>query len=332
MLVPLQLSLTEETLRQAGQRLVMCDWLTLTHRYEEPVPAWEAGRTVKIDRDGVIEWEQRSWDQVRCPSSDTSIRVRCDGRILQATGNIGRFQEADNRCGIGVLACVDRYAEVLGALGFSLDGFGTRSRVGTIAESGTRVTRVDLAGNFYCSDYAGLCHAMSVRRIGQKLPSAGRFGPTWGYESKRSNWWKAKLYDKDAELARRRRSDGGVTTARFEVQLGQEFLKRHGLDTVMSWKEEAMGEVVYGWFRDQVLKEQAAVEDWSQIPPRLRTYAVLWRDGVDCRTVLSRSQFYKTASKLREFGIDIATACNVVALVRQSREVVVQQVNARRAA
>lgn len=332
MLVPLQLSLTQETVGRAFDPVVMCDWLSLSHRYDEPVPAWEAGRTVKIDRDGVIEWEQRSWDQIRCPSSDTSIRVRCDGRTLQVTGNIGRFQETDNLLGVSVLACVDRYAEVLAALGFSLDGFGTRSRVGTIAESGTRVRRADLAGNFYCSDYSALCHAMSVRRIGQKLPLVGRFGPTWGYDSKRSNWWKAKLYDKEAELAGRRRSEGGPTTARFEVQLGQEFLKRHGLDTVMAWKEESMGDVVYGWFRDQVLREQTAVEDWSQIPPRLRTYAVLWRDGVDCRTVLSRSQFYKTAGKLREYGIDISTACNVVALVRQSREVVVQQLSARRAA
>ena len=65
-----------------------------------------------------------------------------------------------------------------------------------LLEAGTFITRIDLAGNFEVSDYAALCSAAMVRRIGQKLPMAGKYGPTWGYDAKRSNWTKAKLYDK----------------------------------------------------------------------------------------------------------------------------------------
>lgn len=331
MLVPLQLSLQAETLPAKSSPKVACDWLSFRHRYLHPVEPWEAGKTVRIDKEGVIEWESRSWDQIRCPSSDTSLRVRCDGQTLQASANIGRFQQRDNITGLSVVGCIERYAEVLRALGFDLTGFGSRWREGTLAECGTFLTRVDLAGNFEVSDYSALCHASSVRRIGQKLPMVGRYGPTWGYDSKRSNWWKAKLYDKAAEQAGKRRSDGKETLARFEIQLGSEWLRREGLDKTSSWGGD-MGEIVYGRFAEQVLREQVSVEDWSAIPARVRPYAVLWRDGVDCRTVLSRSGFYKVASKLRAFGIDISVPCTVVSLVRRSREVQVRQVCARRVA
>lgn len=330
-LVPLQL--IGQTSKTSSEIQVSCDWLSFRHRYEQEVPAVEAGRTIKVDRDGAIEWESRSWDTVRCPSSDTSLRIRCDGKTLQGSANIGRFQRPDNIQGLGVVECIERWAEVLKVLGYDLTGFGSRWREGTVGEWGTYITRIDLAGNWETDDYAALCHAAMVRRIGQKLPQMGRFGPMWGYDAKRSNWTKAKLYDKTAEQAGKRRSDGGATLARFEVQLGQEWLKREGFDQVGKWGDD-MAEVIYGKFADQVLRESLSVEDWMEIPPRLRAYAILWRDGIDVRTQFKQGSggFYRVARKLRDYGIDIATPCNVVALVRRSREVMVRQVNARRAA
>ncbi len=286
---------------------------------------------MRIDANGEVEWESVNWQQVRCPSSDTSIRVRCDGRVLQASGNIGRFQQPDNVTGVSVVECVERWREVLTVLGFDVTGFGSRWAEGTVGEWGTTLTRVDLAGNWQTDSFSALCHALSVRRIGQRLPMAGRYGPTWAYDSKRGNWWKAKVYDKTAEQAGKRRSDGGETLARFEVQLGGEWLKQNGLDQLRQWGED-MAEIVYGRFSDQVFRDSVSVEQWGDIPPKVRAYAILWRDGVDVRTVLGKSQYYAVAKRLREFGIDIATPCNVVSLVRRSREVQVHQVCARRAA
>src|SRR5690554_5929486 len=91
-----------------------CDWLSFRHDYpvEAPADPYEAGRILKIDRDGEIEWESGSWDSIRCPSSDTSLRVKCDGRHLWGTANIGRFQRADNMQGYTVMQCVEKWAEV----------------------------------------------------------------------------------------------------------------------------------------------------------------------------------------------------------------------------
>jgi len=324
---------------------VCCDWMSFRHEYAEPVEAINAGRIMKVDKDGVIEWETQQWEQIRCASSDTSIRVKCDGRTLRGMANIGRFQQSDNVTGLTVMQCVERWAEVLRALGYNVEGFGTRfNRKVTcgagealtgdskLLEAGTFITRIDLAGNFEVSDYAALCSAAMIRRIGQKLPMAGRYGPTWGYESKRSNWTKAKLYDKTAEQEGKRRSGGGATLARFEVQLGSEYLKREKLDATISWKGDDMAQIIYGKFAEPVFRDSIDVQDWDELPVRLQHWATLWREGKDIRTKLSNGGYYKVRKQLLEYGLDIGAPCNVTALTRHCRVVQVSSVSALREA
>ena len=135
---------------------------------------------------------------------------------------------------------------------------------------------------------------------------------------------------KDAELEGLRRSKGGATLARFEVQLGAEILKREGLDRVMKWKGQDMAQVIYGRFAEPVFRDSLSVLDWSDMPMRLQALATLWRDGVDLRTKLTNGAYYRNRSKLMEYGIDIGTACNVTALTRHCRIVEVAPVSALR--
>lgn len=324
---------------------IACDWMTIRHDYPlidgtgtTGVEAVEAGKIMKIDRDGSVEYIAGCWDTVRCPSSDTSIRIKCDGMHLYASGNIGRFQQADNREGLTIDQCMERWREVLGNLGYDLTGFGQIHKAGQIGEWGTHITRVDLCTNFHVTDYSAFVQSCMVRRIGQKFPMLGKYGPTWGYDSKRSNWVKAKIYDKDAELQGLRRSQGGATLARFEIQLGNEYLRREKLDNLDNWIWEKhkgaidMANIIFGKFSDQVFMEAVSVEDWTSIPVRLRHWAILWRDGQDIRQQLSKSAFYRARSALMEYGIDIGAPCNVVALVRASRVVEITPVNTLRAA
>lgn len=304
---------------------VICDWMAGVHRYREPVQAWESGRTIKISREGEIEWESQDWDTIRCPSSDTSLRVKCDGEKLRFSGNIGRFQRGCNIYGFRVAECIERWAEVLRTLGFSLNGFGAVFAEGTPGEWGTTASRLDLAGNYDVSDYAAWCRSLLLRPIGRKHPQAGKWGPTWGYDAKRSTWWKAKLYDKDAEAAGERKARSGRTRARFEVSLYAEWLKREGLHRFGPWMEDRdMGNVIYGRFARELFRDAPSVEDWSEIPARLRQYAILWRDGAAIETMVSRASYFRIKSKLKEHGIDIGVPCNVTALVQRSRVVEVR--------
>jgi hypothetical protein len=311
---------------------IMCDWTTGSHRYREPVKPFEAGKILKIDREGVIEWEKRDWETIRCPSSDTSIRISCDGERLRFMGNIGRFQQSENVQGVGVVACMDKWAEVLTPMGIDLTLFGAVHAKGSPSESGTTLSRIDLAGNFEVDDFKSWCHITMQRRLGRRLPLMGRYGPQWGFEARRSNWWKAKIYDKSAEQAGERGPRSGATLARFEVQLGGEYLKREGLQYVAAWKESDMAQIIYGRFSAELLRDGATVERWDDIPARIRHYAVLWRDGQDVRQMMTRSTYFRVKKQLREHGIDLDIPCNVVALVRRVREVTVRPVDALRVA
>lgn len=312
---------------------VCCDWLSGRHRYLHPVEPRNAGRVMKVSADGEIEWESGSWESIRCPSSDTSIRAKCDGQWLYFSGNIGRFQQADNFKGLTVMQCVERWAKVLRDLGYDTTAFGTRSRVGTPAECGTYLGRIDLAGNLETDNYAALCTSAMSRRIGQRLPKEGKYGPTWGYDSKRGNWMKAKMYDKTAEMEGRRTPAHGATVARFEVQLGSEWLKQNAMDKVSAWKDGSMGTIIYGRFADQVFRDQVETIRWKEIPIKLRTWAVLWRDGENIRSQMSKSAYYRVRkSLLEDHGIDIGVPCNVQSLTHKVQTVTVRPISALREA
>jgi hypothetical protein len=288
----------------------------------------ESGRVLKVTADGEIDWESQCWDTIRCESSDTSIRAKCDGRALRVTGNIGRFGRPSNVTGYGVGVCVDRARVLLENLGFDVTGFGALGSQSEFGRLGTVLARVDLAANCLVSDYPMLCHALSVRKIGNAVPIMGKYGPTWGYGAKRGGWVRVKLYDKDAEQAGRKTTSPGATMARFEVQLGREWLRVNRLDTVESWVNGEggfdMGQVVWGRFAEQAFKEGANEATFADIPQALRLYAYEWQAGRDVKGLVSLRTYYRVRKALLEYGIDLGVRCNVVALKQKVKQVSVE--------
>lgn len=298
---------------------VMCDWLSFRHDFDvsNPTTCIESGKTLKLTQDGEIEWEKQDFSVIRCPSSDTSIRIKCDGAHLWFQGNIGRFQETDNEKGLTVIQCFEKALNVIKNVYPDIDTrlFGSIQRQGTISEYGTYITRLDLNSNFYTDNYLMLSQILSTRRIGQRVARVGKYGPTWGYDSKRGQYWKAKLYDKLAELNGKRTPNTHETTARFEVQLGSEYLRQNGLNHLMNWREQMKTEnIIYGKFAHAVMREQATLDSFVDFPAKLRQHAIMYRDGTDPKTYLSRAQYYKVRTALLEHGLDISLPCNVETL------------------
>lgn len=350
---------------------VICDWLTISHPLREAYPVVNDGQILKLNADGSHEWSSECWLTLKCASSDTSLRIKCDGQKVMMTGNIGRFGQSDNLNGHTVAECLVMWRDLLveyfpartvrTVKPLSQDEFnrGLVSEIvtehypalniadffapdvemlnrltGEIELSGTRITRCDLAGNFYTDNFASLTAMMMTRKLGQRAPRMGKYGAMWGYDSKRSNWLKAKLYDKTCELEGRRTPATGETTARFEVQLGSEILKRRGLHIESGWMEgKNMENITYLEYSNQVFREQATAESWLEIPSRIRQYAVLWRDGTPLRNQCqSDATYYRIRKQLLGYGIDASQPCNVMTLVRRIETVKVMPLQARRAA
>jgi hypothetical protein len=156
----------------------------------------------------------------------------------------------------------------------------------------------------------------------------GKYGPTWGYGAKRGGWVRVKLYDKDAEQAGRKTTSPGATMARFEVQLGREWLRVNRLDTVESWVNGEggfdMGQVVWGRFAEQAFKEGANEATFADIPQALRLYAYEWQAGRDVKGLVSLRTYYRVRKALLEYGIDLGVRCNVVALKQKVKQVSVE--------
>ncbi|MDZ4212530.1 MAG: phage/plasmid replication protein, partial [Methylotenera sp.] len=305
---------------------VMCDWLCFRHDFDfgKQTKAIASGKTIKLNQDGTTEWEKQDFTQIKCSSSDTSIRVKCDGAHLWFQGNIGRFQQSNNVTGLTVLQCFEKASDLLRGLYPELDLrlLGSIQRKGTISQYGTVLTRLDLNSNFTTDSYLQLSQVLSTRKIGQKIPRVGLYGPTWGYDTKRGQYWKAKLYDKTAEQDGKRTPYIHATTARFEVQLGSEYLRQNDLNTLSHWGDDMKTEnIIYGKFAHQVLNEQATIEDWSEYPAHLRQHAVLWRDGSNPKSYLSTAQYYKVRKSLLERGLDISSPCNVMTLTHKIKTI-----------
>lgn len=319
---------------------VICDWLTISHPLRSAHPVVNDGQLMKINKDGSTEWVTECWQTLICASSDTSLRIKCDGHKIMMTGNIGRFGQSDNLSGHTVAECLAMWQKVLTEFFplacklFEPDIEMINRLTGEVELTGTRITRCDLAGNFFTDNFFALSQMCMTRKLGQRPPRMGKFGPMWGYDSKRANWLKAKVYDKTCELEGRRTPATGATTARFEVQFGSEILKRRGLHIAASWQGgHEMENVIFGEFSKQVFRDQATAESWLDIPSRIRQYAVLWRDGVPLRAQCrSDATFYRIRKQLLEHGIDASQPCNVMTLVRRIEVVKVIPLPARRVA
>lgn len=350
---------------------VICDWLSISHPLDKPYPVVNDGRILRINADGSKDWSYECWNTLKCPSSDTSLRIKCDGFKIMMTGNIGRFGQSDNMSGHTVSECVELWRKVLAehfpariiskvlpqtreewlsnappvtveqhyeavdlSRFFGDDIEIINRSTGEVEYVGTRITRCDLAGNFYTDNFSKLTEMLMTRKLGQRPPRMGNFGPMWGYGAKRANWFKAKVYDKTCELEGRRTPSAGETVARFEVQLGSEFLKNKGLNKLVGWVGgEDMENVIFMGYSRQVFQEQTSVENWKDIPSRIRHYAVLWRDGVDLRNqCTSQRTYYRVLKALREYGIDASQPCNILTLTRRIEVVKVQPLQARRVA
>ena len=300
---------------------VFCDWLSFRHDFamdNEQFPL-AAGRTIKVSADGQIEWEKKDFMHIVCPSSDTSVRIKCDGKHLWFQGNIGRFYEKDNLQGISVLDSFNKAKSLINRIYPQIDTtmFGQAQYDGFDDHRGTVLTRLDLTSNFATNSYHQLSTFYASRKLNTRLPVMGKYGPTWGYDTKRGQYWKAKLYDKQAELDGKRTPYHNDTTARFEVQLGSEYLRQNGLNLITQWGHYMKQEnVIYGSFIEQLISEPATAEDWSAYPIRLRPHAILWRDGTDPKSYLAHTQYYKVRKALLELGLDISRPCNVMNLTR----------------
>lgn len=349
---------------------VFCDWLTIYQDHFDPkdedgnalvLPILNDGYVVRFEPEAIVSRgtvDADTGEYAFAPmfdaskaeytvsrkmehegSFDTRVSVRCDGRRVELSGNVGRFGRADNLFGLRVLETVELASKIIAALGLppftGHDKCMAQARNQSFHKSHNAViTRVDLTANFSAGSRLAayrVLHWMSgqgsARNSGKNPRNYGN-GITWNEGSKRHY---EKLYFKADELGkhvsdevRAYCEENGIL--RYEVSLKARELADSGLQSLAGWAETSkegirMENVIYGKFAEVLTRNQVTVTEIQDIPGKLGLIARSYLNGenpYEAGHTAERTR-RRWRSELMKYGVDIAQPIDVTRLTTRIR-------------
>lgn len=344
---------------------VFCDWITLYQDHQTDLPIINDGYVVRFEPDAFRKSIDDETGEIRPMfdalkaeytvsrkmehegSYESKVSIRCDGRRVELSGNVGRFGRPDNVFGLPVLETIDRANEILAALGLPPFSCTVKNAPYARQDSFSKgnnavITRVDLTANFAAGSRDAafrVLHWMSgqgtARNSGKNPRNYGN-GITWNEGSKRHY---EKLYFKADELGphvsnevRQYCEQNGLL--RYEVSLKARELADRGLQSMMGWlpveKEGKMENVIYGHFAQVLTRNQVTVTECQKIPGKLGLIARSYLNGENPYEALDAgiSTRRRWRAQLLRFGIDIAQPIDVTRLNTRIRVIDLQPVSA----
>lgn len=345
---------------------VFCDWITVYQDHGVDLPIINDGYVVRFEPDAFRKSIDDETGEIRPMfdalkaeytvsrkmehegSYESKVSIRCDGRRVELSGNVGRFGRPDNVFGLPVLETIERANEILAALGLPPFSCTVKNapyaRQDSFAKGQNAViTRVDLTANFATGSREAafrVLHWMSgqgtARNSGKNPRNYGN-GITWNEGSKRHY---EKLYFKADELGphvspevRNYCEQNGLL--RYEVSLKARELADRGLQSMMGWlpveKEGTkMENVIYGHFAQVLTRNQVTVTECQKIPGKLGLIARSYLNGENPYEALDAgiSTRRRWRQQLLRYGLDIAQPIDVTRLNTRIRVIDLQPVSA----
>jgi len=304
---------------------IFVDWISCHQLHPEGVPVINDGQVIRIDADNSIVCETGIHFKVE-GSFSSSIQLRSDGKRVEFSGNIARFNRKDNLFGF-TLGDTFRRINYL-VTSFGLPPFSTGSRV-RFADSGVqwldgcRVTRVDITCNYVTGSHdnaEALLRVMSGHHVGRQKGSLRPDGQTIEYGSG-SKLIYGKLYIKGSEMLHHSKRKKGRDTdpdlidwvlshgvVREEIELKREYLDRHGLLHLGDINQDLLYDIYMQ--RSQLRRlDMVKYEDTEQLPNHLKATYYAWRNGEKLN--LSKASFYRHRNDLLKYGVDISIPSSV---------------------
>jgi hypothetical protein len=338
---------------------VFCDWITCyqDHFDRDDLPVINNGHVVRFEPDafsksvdlatGLIRpmFDATKAEYTVCTrmehegSYDTKVSIRCDGRRVELSGNVGRFGRPDNLFGSKIIETIEIANQILAALGLPpFTGYAraqVRARTDNFHKTHNCViTRVDLTANFAAGSREAafrVLHWMSgqgsARNSGKNPRNYGN-GITWNEGSKRHY---EKLYFKADELGkhvsdevRQYCEENGIL--RYEISLKARELADRGLQSLTGWAqvtEDGMRieNVIYGKFAEVLTRNQVTVTEIQDIPGKLGLIARSYLNGENPYEAghAGDSTRRRWRAQLMQYGLDIAQPIDVTRLTTRIR-------------
>jgi len=307
----------------------LIDWLDIVVSVpHKPIPA---GCLMAIDPDGEIEYEIVK--SVGVPGSyDSTIRAKSQGSHeagiageLYITGNPAKFIQGHNVFGTDDInsLVLETCKRLFAALNIQND-----IALASIGNGQFEVKRIDINYSYQFksrSEVLAVLAFLATNSRSRRGRAQCRGGTVYhGLGSRRH---LIKYYCKGEELQARGKghklpdqlfhsplTKHADTLLRTEVQLRSLELKERNLTQGTDLNPKVIKALYteYSGRIDMPAKAQIASHEIESLSRHHRSTYLLWRSGVDVRTMMSESTFYRHRFEILKSGVDIAIPCNSV--------------------
>lgn len=309
-----------------------------THKGKHRV--FSDGLVAHLDANGDIV--RTTMKSVKYQGSDsTSIQIRCDGKRVNVSGNVGRFNRPDNVFNYDLESTMIIINNILESLDIPLFTAGERSYHDFKNKAGETVTAVEYTGatfsEIHCTqNYStgslqamqDFCHNAGMVKPNRQNVKAYPTGSTYGEGSRLK---ASKIYSKSEDLKRLVKT-GKLPASKYilnlikyceeqgmiraEIQY-RDYLRREGLSF---WGEVSHADLMQHYKKDEsVIMKNTEIFNIDNLTRTYRTTYYDYINGVNLKNRMSSTTFYKHRNELLKFGIDIAVTLNVIRLPVQTK-------------
>jgi len=319
------------------------DWINI-HQKHNGLPDLNGGYFVELDENEAEKWKTARHMALE-GSHSTRVMLRSFAGQVELRGNVGRWCRSDNVFNLDFDSTILRANQLVDCFGlphFSDDGDYWEDKDGKVRSLGAAVTRLDLTRNYVTGGaheavrYMAWLDGLSLPYI-RRGRSVGSTTVQWGSNTGR---YKLIAYNKAVEMLAHAKNDedrkkieasaiyqycltNGIV--RVELKLARLELEAQGLrflgDITMEKLQNLFNEKVSFLHGCKVRDDL----DLSDLPASVRMTYSAYMSGVDVTQIFNnRMTLHRHAKKLREFGVDILSAPDVLRLKTQVREIHIQ--------
>jgi len=315
----------------------MIDWLDIVIKV--PHTPIQAGHMISVLPCGEVEWDSAKLKPV--PGSyDTSVRVRSQGAAsadlaaeIYISGNPSKFLQGHNVFGSNNISAL---ASAMVKQIFAFLDIQDALTIARIARGDFSVKRVDITESWAfpsrreVKDVLGCMAIKSRSRMGRPNTRGGTV-----YHGQNSRRHTFKFYCKGEELDAGKKhrlheslidtpiKDFADNLLRGELTLRSKELNDLELNTGSDLTPEVISGLFVDYFGRIDMAAQADIpsEEILALSRSLRSSYLLWKEGINLRSMMSETTFYRHRAGLLPSGVDIALPCeksdvNVVRMVR----------------